>query len=39
MMQVLVMKTRPRLLLYTPRYRRAKARSFAFARQTLEWHQ
>lgn len=38
MMQVLVMKTRPRLLLRLPRYQRAKARSFAFARQTLDWH-
>lgn len=38
MMQVLVMKTRPRLLLRMPRYQRAKARSLAFARQTLDWH-
>ena len=39
MMQVLVMKTHSRLWLHTPRYRRAKARAFAFARQTLDWHQ
>ncbi len=38
MMQVLAMKTRPRLLLYTPAYRRAKMRAFDFARQTLDWH-
>lgn len=38
MLQVLVMKTRPKLLLRTPGYQRAKARAFEFARQTLDWH-
>lgn len=38
MLQVLVMKTRPKVLLRAPGYQRAKARTFEFARQTLDWH-
>lgn len=38
MMNVLIMKTRPRWFLRLPRYRRAKQRVFEFAEEVLEQH-